>query len=154
FLSGRVRLIAVGLAALAAGPKILLLFPIWLFGVLAHKLSQKAPISNRIARLLFARSSASIVVSGAGYGLQLITGNNFFSSYDYLLGAAVAVNLYAASFAEFSVLSAGKRAIGQMAGMTFSLYLFHDPLLRLFAALIPNSWSDVVRGPILLAFTF
>jgi peptidoglycan/LPS O-acetylase OafA/YrhL len=153
FLSGRSRLVAIGVAALIAGPKILLLFPIWLFGVLAHRMSRK-PISERTAELLFLSSFAVSAAIGLG-NLGFIHGVNvnylppLFSQYDYLLGAAIALNLYAGSFLEFSLLQQTK-TIKYLAGMTFSLYLFHLPLLVLCAAYFPDTWNVYTRGTLMV----
>jgi peptidoglycan/LPS O-acetylase OafA/YrhL len=153
FLSGTSRLITVGVAALLAGPKILLLLPIWLLGVLSHR--SRKPISERTARLLFVLSGVSTVAICVGY-LRFIRGVDAdylppsFSGLDYLLGGAVALNLYAGSFMELHLLSQG-RALKYLAGMTFSLYLFHLPLLRLCAAYFPDIWSVYVRGPLMIA---
>jgi peptidoglycan/LPS O-acetylase OafA/YrhL len=154
FLSREVRIVALSAAALIAGPKILLLLPIWLFGVQAQRMSARA-ITERTARLLFISSGAVATIIGVAY-LDLIEGINVdylppvFSAYDYVFGIAIAVNLYAASFLEFSSLRQD-RFLKYLAGMTFSLYLFHLPLLWLCSAYLPQQWSPYIRGPLMIA---
>ncbi len=95
FLRGRFRIAVLVAAALVAGPKILLLFPIWLMGVSAWR--WRATLSAlHGARLAFGALAAFI-------GLEALGGQELFqhaetpwlpfsySAYDYIVGALVAV---------------------------------------------------------------
>jgi peptidoglycan/LPS O-acetylase OafA/YrhL len=160
FWTGPGRYWALALAALMAGPKILLLMPVWLMGVwlYRHLLDRALSVSAGlvlffgswvllvlfhafdIAQVLFEHLKAFV---GADFHRQM-TWSRFFLS-DYLLGILVALN-FAGFRAADKVL--GKpllvisRPVRVAAGFTLSIYLFHKPLLLFFIALVngdPNS---------------
>jgi peptidoglycan/LPS O-acetylase OafA/YrhL len=146
------RLLFFGLAALVAGPKILLLLPVWVFGVAAHQWCSRVKMSIQIALVLF------IVSLGLALGLicgwltpyfaqdfLAIKAPWYFSAAfwnDYQLGLVVAINLIAAD-QMFSFL--GNRWLTEpikwpvrfVANRSFSLYAFHMPLLYLASVAIP-----------------
>jgi len=154
YLPGRRGRIAACLCALIAGPDILLLFPLWLFGVAAYRLS-KGDALRRHALPAFVATAA------AGAGVFLMRGTfvhlpipsrylpDGFRVEDFALGLAVAANLLAASRLDFSFGRTGAW-ITRAAGMTFSLYLFHLPLLYFVAAIEPVAWSPYLRGTLML----
>lgn len=132
---------------LGAGP--VLLFPIWLLGCAAYRM--KLPESRNIAWLIFI---TSLVVSVAIYqiGLRDILGKigqrspfSFSPHYTkdflyfYIVGILVAANLV--STREIclhisEIPTAITRPIRFLAGVSFSMYLLHLPLMRLGEALI------------------
>ena len=154
FGSGRRALWLAALAGLIAGPAILVLFPLWLLGVwiMRHRLS--------LTRLA---AWAAIIASAAGIyvitGMQADTWLRHFlhdnvPSYwklhdsqqmftDYLVALLVTLNFVSvrAILREPAVarwVLKLKKPITWAAGYTFSLYLFHYPLVRFCEVHFPN----------------
>jgi peptidoglycan/LPS O-acetylase OafA/YrhL len=158
FLRGKQRMVCVAAGCLMAGPAILVYFPIWLFGAAAYRASQRYRLSELQAKLLFAVSSIVILGVLALEARGMIARSNLgylppaFSVVDFLTGAVIALNLFAASFMAIPLQQAG-RHITFVAGFSFALYLFHLPLLHLGAAIVPGDWPVFVRGTILALLT-
>jgi peptidoglycan/LPS O-acetylase OafA/YrhL len=148
----------LGIVALAImGPKILLLFPIWLLGVAAFRhieAGRQLPTAVGVAMFLaplgiigiFALEDALdhatalqalIAESRLGYSSLVISGT--------LLGVLVAMNLFSFPAMErhlAPMLFRIETPVRWIAGATLSIYLFHFPLLHCFGALLgmtPNS---------------
>jgi len=150
-----VAVIILGVALLV-GPKIVLLAPIWLSGVLLYRWRRLQIQSGRSAFAILSLSIAGITafhavdlqslganVLKAAIGASLheqLTFSKFFLS-DYLLTVLVVANFAAMRFlAERSrdFWVAIERPVRFAAGYTFTLYLLHQPLF-LF-------WGAVLRG--------
>jgi len=133
-------------AVLVAGPKILLLLPVWLLGVWLQ--SRMTPLGRSRALWLFALTSAAALAfiwfdAGARIrevmralwpqAMELTRGSNQFVG-DFLLGVIVALNFLAAGSLDMSWLLRCEKAVRYLSSYTFSMYVFHMPL----AALIWN----------------
>ena len=142
--SPRHRWLWVGAAALLAGPKILLLMPVWLMGVVLY---HRMPTLGRGAALLIFATTAGIAAAmcwldvsdlwrswlyrvvppfwRAHYSTQFL--------YDVVLGIVVTANFAAISSLSpwLDKLRAIERPIRYLASFTFSLYVFHGPLTEL-----------------------
>lgn len=144
--------LAAGLL-LIVGPKIAMLFPLWLSGVALYHWRGLQVHSAWLARLLLAISWAGIVGLHLGgffdhtYGLtkSLLSEWLFvqlaFSKFmvgDYVLAALVVIN-FAAMRALAPQLNRWMlplaRPVAAVASVTFTLYLTHQPLLLLWATL-------------------
>jgi len=156
FTAGRRRLLLCAGICLLLGPKILLLAPVWWLGVYLYR-SPAAYVGERAGWVLFLLSLPLIYgfhhydlaallthwlrqVIGETLWTQLVFSKYFLS--DYLLGPLVAMNFVgfrgiAHRFA--LVFAVAGDAIRFLAGFTFSLYLFHQPLILFFAALIDGN---------------
>ncbi len=153
YFRGRTRVIALVALCAMLGPKILLLFPIWLLGVWVYRFNRRAEVGIGLGWLLFLGSIAAYVAfrawglrdallewSYVQFGYRFIEhslrwSNEFVSSY--ALGLIVAANFIgcqAISAQVAPLLERFQAPIRQWAGYTFSIYLFHYPLLQLFAA--------------------
>jgi peptidoglycan/LPS O-acetylase OafA/YrhL len=141
----RYRKAAVLGALLLAGPKILLLFPVWLMGVWLYRkmpaMGGRTALAIYIMSLCAAAALCWLDVSDilrnwlyrvfppawkAHYSTQFL--------YDILLGLVVAAH-FAAIAALHSVagfLKRFDRPIRYLASFSFSLYVFHTPLAELF----------------------
>lgn len=146
-----------GLALLVAGimgPKLLLLMPIWWFGYWAYRRNARGPLPTPVAYLLFLGSWGALYLlrdlQVASHGRDLLTGwfgkefvrrKLYWSNRaigDTLLGLAVAMN-----FVGFYGISNGlgrhvvrlEGPIRWLAGYTFTIYLFHYPLLLFYNAI-------------------
>ncbi len=159
FCRGWRRLLLAGLAALVAGPHILLFAPIWLMGVAAYRLSQRQALPSRWAALLFGLSLAlALAITLLADGFRLAQRKEEagwppgYHPVDFLLGLTLAVHFYAVSQLNLP-LARWAGGIRYAAGYTFSLYLYHLPLLHLLAALLPSEWPVAARGLVMLAVT-
>lgn len=144
----------VALAALVIGPKILLLAPIWWFGVLVYRYRPWYGIGEGTGWALWAGSALAVVLFQAfdiGAVLSQVTHGVIgewlyvrlhFSKHfvgDYLLALLIAAHFVgfrrvAGRFA--GALDAVSRPLRQAAGLTFSIYLFHLPLVFVAAILL------------------
>lgn len=140
FLKGRQRVALMLVLALVAGPRILLLAPIWLMGVGVHHAIKWRRPPVALALVLFAASLSLLIWLG-------LPGTNFWWNdftilerrlqLDYAVGALVALNFYAAAGLDVPlglVLAPGTRLIRWLGAMTFSLYLCHRPMLQFVSA--------------------
>jgi peptidoglycan/LPS O-acetylase OafA/YrhL len=143
FLQGRRRMVALALAALVAGPNILVLFPLWLMGLSAWR--WRAVLPRELGAPLACGAVAAFV------GLEALGGRQLFqpadspwlgmvSAYDYIVGPLVAFFIVGLANAPLPMPGAAvQRLIRFLAGTTFGLYLLHFPLLNFF--------GTVIRGP-------
>jgi peptidoglycan/LPS O-acetylase OafA/YrhL len=150
---GRHRWIWVGLAALAAGPKILLLLPLWLLGVATYRAIKAETLSraqgylvSAIAVLLYVLFIGLGLKTGLdrfvlGFGpdtaLRLSNSVEFLSNYvTGLLFSALLIGLAAVAQDFAAPLYRLQKPIRAAAGLTFALYLFHYPLVYALRAFV------------------
>lgn len=164
FLTGRKRTVAVGALMLLAGPKVMLLFPIWLLGVWTWKRTRIARLPADKAALAFFGSIAiyaafrgmggpvalkdltTAAIGAANVAHYLHFSDEFIASY--VIGPLVALNFLGAhglsSMLE-RLLARWARPIAFAAGSTFTLYLLHYPMLRFAHAAtgydVHNPWQ-------------
>jgi peptidoglycan/LPS O-acetylase OafA/YrhL len=127
-------------AALVAGPKILLLMPVWLLGVLLHRLM--TPLGRSQAMGIFLLSlGAGLLFLWLDVGMYIreamrivwpdlisfAQGSNQFVG-DFLLGVIVSVNFLAVSSLNMRLLLKFDAMIRYFSSFTFSIYIFHMPL--------------------------
>jgi peptidoglycan/LPS O-acetylase OafA/YrhL len=150
FLRGRYRIAALGAAALLAGPKILILLPVWLMGVAAWRWRAKFP--KRLAAPLVVASLTVWVALEAMGGQQLFQHPSSpwlpsdCSGYDYLIGSLVALLIVGLANTELPMPDLRfERMVRSLAATTFGLYLLHFPLLNFFAAIIPGPPDGAIR---------
>ncbi|GIK97007.1 MAG: hypothetical protein BroJett029_12160 [Alphaproteobacteria bacterium] len=162
YLNGRRRLVAVGAAALVAGPKILILLPVWAMGVAVQRIVMRGgrigpfALTPGLGWALFGGSIAAYAVAHAlelrpglewraerlvPAGIELGWSTEFW--WKLIVGALAAANLLGfAAIAAPAVadplgarlagwLEAAARPVRWLAGMSYSVYLFHWPLLLL-----------------------
>lgn len=168
---GRWRVVAPTAWAVIVGPKILLLLPVWGLGVWVHWRSRVPALSAR-AGLALAAAGALGYVAFRGLGgpaaLEALTRSWIgpeamvalgFSKWflaSYVIGALVALHLVGiAAAAPLLERWLPARPIRYVASFTFALYLFHYPLLHLYAAAAnyagPADWRAVIVIPATLA---
>jgi peptidoglycan/LPS O-acetylase OafA/YrhL len=127
-------------AVVLAGPKILLLMPVWLLGVYLHR--RMTVLDRRTALWLFlATLAAGLAFFWIDVGartrdvmramwpeaMDLSRGSNQFVG-DFLLGLIVALNFLAAGSLGMGLVLKFERVIRYLASFTFSMYVFHMPL--------------------------
>jgi len=138
------RLPLTACAALLAGPKIVMLFPVWLFGVLLYRRMpalKPGPawacfLGTLLAAALLTWLNVSDMLRARLYAAVPAMWHAHYSTqfvYDILLGVVVALHFTAvASLGGVTRwLEPAARPIRYLAGCTFSLYVFHGPLLVL-----------------------
>lgn len=163
YFSGWKRAVLAAALMLAAGPAIMLLFPIWWLGVWTWRRTQREALPVRSAALLFFGSIATYALfraSGAPVFLRGMTAavlgpegfpllrfsDEFLSSY--VIGPLVAVHFLGAhglSAALERWLSPLRKPIVWCAQSTFALYLLHYPLLRFTHAAFQYDIHDPVQ---------
>jgi peptidoglycan/LPS O-acetylase OafA/YrhL len=143
YLRGRARLICVPLLAALAGPNILLLLPAWLAGAWVARTDLWRRLSRPLAWLLALMGLAAIPLA-VPVAQKLATALKAFVPWtlrysefavtDWIVAVAVAVCFVAMRrliSAEGRLLTACQRPIRYFAGMSFSLYLLHWPVVTL-----------------------
>lgn len=166
------KILLVVVTLLLIGPKIIILLPCWLAGVGAYYLSKKEQagiyyLSQQASRLLFLLTTAVLIL----YLLHIIPEPFeqyfpsskpplFFSSNfinDYVLSILVAANIYFCSSSRYPVLPDGMmKPVNFFSSGTFTLYLFHYPLVIFCSICIPydhNSLLQVLGMMLLIFFT-
>jgi peptidoglycan/LPS O-acetylase OafA/YrhL len=149
YLRGRRRVVVAGALMLLAGPKILLLLPIWLLGAWTWQRTQRGALPMRQAHLAFWGSIALYAffrASGAPVALRALTvallgadnvaynlafSDEFLSSY--LIGPMVAIHFLGAHGLADQLgarLERARAPIVWLAQSTFTVYLLHYPMLR------------------------
>lgn len=146
------RILGLALVCLVVGPKVLLLFPIWLMGVGLWHIYKRANISILGGGLLCvfcaigyaafigtkAHSSldhlTEVLTAGAPQNLIGIS-NHFLSNYvSGLFFSGALIGLKGLSGVLSPILFASGSWIRAMAHCTFSMYLYHYPLVYFFRA--------------------
>jgi peptidoglycan/LPS O-acetylase OafA/YrhL len=150
YARGWTRVSILVLLAIILGPKQILILPMWLFGSAAYHLRNRFNFEKFVLWLMLVLPVASyfpirlilsddwsyayagrVVESMVGFGLDGAA--NF--GWGYILSLMVAVHLYA-----FGKLSSGKeidpnnfcvRWVRKLSSYTFTLYLFHLPVIKL-----------------------
>jgi len=164
------------LLLLVAGPKVAILLPLWLFGAYLYRPDNyfKSPIVNFILWIatsfllfsLFAFNGKSFIT---GYGNEMLYGVLGFSEslnlaaskyfvFDYVFGLIFGLNLIVSKslIESFSFdLDKAKvaKVIRYLANRTFSIYLFHFPLIGFFNALVPHDIEDNLRWSFIIILT-
>jgi peptidoglycan/LPS O-acetylase OafA/YrhL len=158
FLRGRRRIVVTGAAALLAGPKILLLLPVWLMGVAAWR--WRAAVRPRWGALVAVGAVAGFIALEALGGQQLFgqPGTQwvppFFSVHDYIVGALVAFLIVGLANARLLMPGAAlERLIRLLAGTSFGLYLLHYPLLNFFGTVIPGPADHAMHRLLVFGLT-
>jgi len=146
FLRGWSRWVGVILVALVAGPRVLLLAPCWIMGVLAYRWRDAIPL-NRWAAVALGFLAPPVALAalhkiGFGPAVRGFT-QEFFGDHrrdlgfsedfliDYMTALLVTFNIYGSRFLAIPIPAAVKSFASAGAAMSFTLYLMHMPLLML-----------------------
>lgn len=154
FLQGRARLFSLVAIVLIVGVQVLLLFPCWLLGVYVYRRvisSEKLPMARSAVwvRVLAPLAIyAGCLALKVPFFLKVLTfaalGNispwTVLHFSDEFVWNTIIAGLVAVHFMGVAQLIAGHqptdlfvRTVRWLSGRTFSLYLFHMPLLKIFA---------------------
>jgi peptidoglycan/LPS O-acetylase OafA/YrhL len=158
FYKGRFSRIVFVLVCVLLGPKILLLLPVWWLGVWIYRSEYLARLPHPLAWLCLVLSIAGgywyVHVNlgqlgwdylkqllGEDLHVQLSFSRQFIS--DYYLGLVLALHFVGLRvlLAQVNFVPGSLEAvIRYLAGATFSIYLFHQPLLWFYSAVF--SWVE------------
>lgn len=160
FCTGWKRLALLGLVALAMGPKILVLFPLWAAGALAYQVGKHGRISRPLGRVLFLASFVLggllvIIIAKHLWTMSALTGQLVVQRY--VVGCVFLLNILGmqAMAADLGfVLLAIRKPVRYLAGMTFSLYLVHLPVAQFLASVSPYPAASWAERLIILGGTF
>ncbi len=144
FLPRRLALPAAALALAVAGPGIAILFPLWLLGNTCYR-QTVPPRYGAPLMALGLLGALGVATFGMRQGdiynpFTLQPGRLLDYAHDYAMGlafAAILTGFRAIAPRVAAPLRAIERPIRWLAGGTFALYLFHVPLLRFLAAILP-----------------
>lgn len=164
FYSGRKRAVLVPLLIVFAGPRILILMPMWLLGVFIYRATKIATVGQGAALTGFLLSFALLIavrLSGlddvidglvntvlGGWPVRFLSNSQNFAS-NYVVALLFGLNIFSAAFLSMPVLrrTLVKRTIVYTASFTFVLYLTHFPLLFFYANVLhhdPHSFGSVL----------
>ena len=171
FLKKTRRIFVISLMILVSFPKILFLFPLWLMGSVVYYI-EKNRFNFVLSLITFLISTTIITVfllkpdlvpfndyvnSNYFWGINLYFSANFRADYVFgLIMMANFLSFFAISeaanskigrFNFFTTLYAKIRKIGNC---TYTLYLFHFPLLFAFATFIPYDKSNTLHQFLLI----
>lgn len=158
FCRGWYRVSSAVLLLLIAGPKFLILLPIWLAGSICYHFSDRRLASSKVMTLaFFAPAMIYLLIQlnspwdwsyyYIGSQLELLLGEGLEGAanfgWGYILTILFSIHLYAAYHSPrlLSHLNTGPVAhtINLLASYTFSLYIFHYPLIIFFRAIVGRS---------------
>jgi peptidoglycan/LPS O-acetylase OafA/YrhL len=163
-LRTRFGLFAAMCVSLLAGPKILVLMPVWLLGALIERIAASDRISPRFGLAICA---AVLAASTAWWRFGVIIHGSPFAPFDMTMPRLLVVRdsyitglLFAALVLGFhgarNWFAAPMRRIAKpvrwLAGMSFAFYLFHMPLMDTVEAVLPwpaDAWPTRALVPIL-----
>lgn len=152
---------AAGLVLTLAGPKIALLFPLWLLGAACYRVCARGGVAPWAGWLLLPAPVAAILLQPAFGARGCFPYMAFEPSWnclagfvlDYAVGAIAAAHLigaHALSGRLAPVLRRIARPVRWLAGASFTLYLVHFPLIHFLAAASP--WDTDHPGTRMLVF--
>lgn len=151
------------LCFLVVGENVLLLFPIWLLGVALYFYRNRIQIPPRVAALGFGIVVCTTIISmfslpdypwPGGYP-SLFYSASFVTDWIIGLRLAAAIAFYTCAFDSLAYPEKFARSVQWAAGHTFSLYLYHYPIILFVHALnVFNPyiwWQAVIEIALILA---
>lgn len=168
FFKGLPRFILLLILSVFLGPDVLGYLPIWLIGFFIYFLHKRIQYLNTQVSLLFFIFTSLLLFIATPSVYSLISGKPDFmianrNVYaDYVICIVFAANLFFSNYCSVitSVLLKFKLIITFAAGCSFSLYLFHRPLIQLFAAMELGEPTSIVNrlavigGTLVVVYTF
>jgi peptidoglycan/LPS O-acetylase OafA/YrhL len=145
------------IACIIAGPKILLMMPIWLAGCAAYRLP-KPVLSTQKAWALITICILGAVLSVLyvpSYPYTLGIRPLFFAGQfttDWITGIFVATAFWLLPLSNSTVVNTPKvKLIRRIADFTFPIYVLHNPLLFLLHLLLRNQPANFWQMPVAIA---
>jgi peptidoglycan/LPS O-acetylase OafA/YrhL len=152
-------------AAIFAGWKIVLLSPVWFFGVAVRRLEKRFALGKATCLVIFVACLLTILICDGlergnwhfpgieGPHVSLFGTVIMIPARDYATGLLVSLMFLTAAplLRDVVPTPATRRAISWCASMTFSIYLFHRPIMFFLAAALPGSIEDNGKRVAILA---
>jgi peptidoglycan/LPS O-acetylase OafA/YrhL len=143
-------LLASAILLALIGPAVALLFPLWWLGFLTHRFCSRHVLPAGIAIVLLlspaliAATGVPEPIHGEFETMNLSPARLLEIVRDYYVGFLFALNVMGFNrlFGRIKVPEMLGKSVRWLAGATFSLYLFHLPLLIAFASVWPYSPAD------------
>lgn len=156
---GASKALAILVLALVGGPEVIVLMPIWLFGVFAYKMSIRYSIPSWVAVVMVISSWAVFLYVCLDWSSLHWVQPNFISRAihtDYLIGVVVAANIFAVSSMRASINISGRvvDVVRVLGGLTFPLYVCHRPLLQFLSGFRLGEPGSFVQTSYLLFAIF
>mgnify|MGYP000568320666 CR=1 FL=1 len=172
YMKGNKRVVTFLLISFVIGPKVLLLFPLWLMGCVVYNIIKKDfNIVPSIGWFMFIGSlilyliyryylindylySLSISVLGNDLGHKYLSWSRFFVS-DYIVGFLISLNFVGFSIIQKSftiVFHKTEKIIRFLASITFSIYLMHFPLMTFLSEIYFNSTFIIISTLTIIFF--
>lgn len=171
FLDKKKKYLIIFLVSLLIGPKILLLLPVWLFGVWIYNFHKNKSLNQNLSRVVFISTpfifffifqfyneinQFTKFMLGEIYYQKFGFSQNFLS--DYITAFLIGLNILTFKYTNFGFfnkfLIRGERLIKFFANSSFSIYLFHFPLFLFFAAILHHNPNSIIDIFILFFVTF
>jgi peptidoglycan/LPS O-acetylase OafA/YrhL len=150
FGRGKWRWVIASGILLLVGPRLWLLWPVWLTGAGIYRLPLLSVKNSRLLLCLSLLSLVALKMGGVedllndavnqltgGFAQERLRYSQFFVG-DYLIALAIAGAIHAARGAGLSMLARLRTPLAAVASITFSMYLVHFPLFLFFGALFPR----------------
>lgn len=157
YLKGAKRFMGIAGISLLVGLKILILLPVWFLGVLAYHYSARCVLKVKSATFIFWGSLGAILLLSFGWDFGVFESRFVFGSaplyfssrfvFDWIYGALIALNIFSLRWvAERDPISPlVERSVKYLSAITFTLYLFHLPLLIFIGALVPYNRASYLQ---------
>jgi len=158
YLRGYKRVLLLVLVGLFIGLKILLLAPVWILGVICFYYSERIKLNSSLGTGIFIASLIALIYISFFYHSAFIQNTDqlgqpplFFSTFflfDWCYGILVAVNIFSLSSIKIQdgfynkIPAYISGSIRYLSSITFTLYMFHLPLLLFVAAVVPYNKAD------------
>lgn len=148
------RIVLATLVGAVAGPKLLFLLPVWLLGVAGWWLCKHVDLNRWTAWAGFvAGGGAAWWLAASGWCFPIgetATAPWFYSGRflsDWALGFAILVHVvcFSQAFSQQDIPPGLEQAVRWGASKTFSLYVYHYPLLVFAAAVVPYDKESPVQ---------
>ena len=168
FAPARWRWWATGALLLFVGPRIACYFPLWLLGVLAYRISASGKVGRGLGGVAFFGSVGLILLHqvwiarhGASPALleAILDRPNIIDDYiTAVLFACNVIGFNAIGASAAGLLKVVEKPIRWCAGATFTIYLFHMPVVLLLDAITPwppTTWMrqlTIYGGTLVIAF--
>ena len=158
FLNGYKRYLLIAAAVLLIGPKILLLMPAWILGVLIYNFHKTKELNKTLARVIFFAAPLLFYIFFKDQGDPIIDLSSYvnlgYSKYflhDFTTAVIIGLFIFSFKYADISavkiLLIKSELPIRYFASTTFTIYLLHYPLLFFYGAVLehdPNNTQDIV----------
>jgi peptidoglycan/LPS O-acetylase OafA/YrhL len=172
YFRGAQRLGLIAVFAILAGPRILVLLPVWWLGVAVHRERVSERWSGRVIWLALMQPLAVAVLCwstdlparseawSAWFSATVLGGYSLGSSTlvcsDVVVGCSFAVHLMAAKQLHGALggwLGRYEPWVRGGAGRSFTLYLMHHPIMFMLCAVTAPLFAGPVRGAVIVAGT-